>query len=292
MSRFLEALRSGRVLLMDGAMGTELQRAGIGNGECYEYWNLEHPEKVRAIHASYVATGAEVLVTNTFQANPQCLERFGLAHDLEAISEAGISLAREVGGPERFVLASMGPLPEDLSINEIQRTVAALSSADGLLLETTSTLRDLVVIHAHAPTELPLLLSLAFCRNEDGSVGLHGPFRLTMEGINRAIEMVQLAALGVNCGRDVGLDEILEIVRFYCRATEIPIFVRPNAGIPTRVGDHWDYPLTPQALAERLPKFLEAGVRMIGGCCGTTPEHIAAVRPIINAYNLNGGCAT
>ncbi len=217
-----ESLHSGRVLLMDGAMGTELQRAGIGDGECYEYWNLEHPEKVRAIHESYVAAGAEVLVTNTFQANPRSLERFGLAHELEKIAEAGIALAREVAGPDRFVLASVGPFPDDLSVKEIQRTVAALSSADGLLLETASTLRDLVVIHAHAPTKLPLLLSLTFCRNESGSVDLQGPFRLTMESINRVIQMVQLAALGVNCGREVGLDEVFDIVRFYCRATEIP----------------------------------------------------------------------
>ncbi len=286
MSRLLNALHSGRVLLMDGAMGTELQRAGIGDGECYEYWNLEHPEKVRAIHESYVAAGAKVLVTNTFQANPRSLERFGLAQDLEAIAEAGVALAREAAGPDRFVLASVGPFPDDLSIKEIQRTVAALSSADGLLLETASTLRDLITIHAHAPTALPMLLSLTFCRNESGSVDLHGPFRLTMEGINRGIQMVQLAALGVNCGRDVGLDEVFDIVRFYGRATEIPVFVRPNAGTPTRTSDGWVYPLTPQAMAERLPELLEAGVRMIGGCCGTTPEHIAAMRPIVDAWNL------
>ncbi len=286
-STFGESLHSGRVLLMDGAMGTELQRAGIGDGECYEYWNLEYPEKVRAIHESYVAAGAKVLVTNTFQANPRlagAASRPGSAR-LEKITEAGVALARGVAGSDRFVLASVGPFPDDLSVKEIQRTIAALSSADGLLLETASTVRDLIVIHSHAPTALPMLLSLTFRRNESGSVDLHGPFRLTMEGINRAIQMVQLAGLGVNCGREVGLDEVFDIVRFYCRVTEIPVFIRPNAGTPTRTSDGWVYPLTPAALADRVPELLAAGVRMIGGCCGTTPEHIAAMRPVVDAWN-------
>jgi 5-methyltetrahydrofolate--homocysteine methyltransferase len=283
MSRFLDALHSGRVLLMDGAMGTELQRARIREGECYEYWNLEHPENVRAIHASYVAAGTEVLVTNTFQANPLALDRFGLAQELEAIAAAGIELACEVAGSDRFVLASVGPFPEGSSTEDIRRTALAMKSADGLLFETACGHRDLSHLLASSPTSIPLVFSLTFRRTEDGSVTLHCP--VPLEDILRFANAMRLPALGVNCGRDIGLDDILGIVRRYRELTDLPILVRPNAGTPTRIGDHWEYPLTPQALADRLPELLAAGITMIGGCCGTTPEHIAAMKPIVDAWN-------
>src|SRR6202035_4244689 len=109
MSRFLDALRSGRVLLMDGAMGTELQRAGLRAGECGELWNLTHPEKVRAIHQAYVDAGAEVLLTNTFQANPAALARHNSADQLNAICRAAGEHARHAAGPDRLVLADVGP---------------------------------------------------------------------------------------------------------------------------------------------------------------------------------------
>src|SRR5262249_3028634 len=109
MASLLETLRSGRVLLMDGAMGTELQRAGIGENECYEAWNLTHPDKVRAIHQAYVDAGAEVSLTNTFQANVPALSKHGLTDKLELIIDAGVGLARSVAGSNRFVLATFGP---------------------------------------------------------------------------------------------------------------------------------------------------------------------------------------
>src|SRR5689334_13228537 len=109
MSRFLTALHSKRVLLMDGAMGTELQRAGIPDGTCHEAWNLTHASEVRAVHEAYVAAGAEVLLTNTFQANPQAYARHRLDVPLEEVQEAAVALARAAAGPERFVVAGMGP---------------------------------------------------------------------------------------------------------------------------------------------------------------------------------------
>src|SRR5215469_3372616 len=110
MASLLETLRSGRVLLMDGAMGTELQRAGIGENESYEAWNLTHPERVRAIHQAYVDAGACCLLTNTFQANPQAVGRHGLENQLESINQAALALARSVGGGNHFVLGDIGPM--------------------------------------------------------------------------------------------------------------------------------------------------------------------------------------
>src|SRR6516225_8273366 len=140
MASFLETLRSGRVLLMDGAMGTELQRAGIGENECYEAWNLTHPDKVRAIHQAYVDAGAEVLLTNTFQANPIRLAKHGLEQQLEAFHQAAISLAGSVIARDETVLIDVGPIPTELrgDWNRIRdwlkRVVPSSRYAAGILL--------------------------------------------------------------------------------------------------------------------------------------------------------------
>ena len=138
---FLDALRSGRVLLMDGAMGTELQRAGLKPGECGELWNLTHPEKVRAIHQAYVDAGAEVLLTNTFQANPAALARHDLDGQLGMICQVAVDLAREAAGPDRWVLADVGPCPsEEEFTDDCQPSSTRIAAAgpDGFLVETCS----------------------------------------------------------------------------------------------------------------------------------------------------------
>jgi 5-methyltetrahydrofolate--homocysteine methyltransferase len=282
-SRFLEALHSGRVLLMDGAMGTELQRAGLPSGECGESWNLTHPERVRAIHQAYVDAGADVLLTNTFQANPSVLARHGLQRKVESIAEAAVTLAGGVAGPERFVLADIGPIlgTDGLSNPQaVEAVLPELKTIDGLLLETYSdplalfTARHCRVV-AWAESA-PILLSLTYRRGPSGELctqSLHPPEWFALQA-----KQYGIAALGVNCGRDIGLDEVIEIVRRYRKVTDLPLFARPNVGTPTQVGDEWVYPLAPEALAARLPELIEAGVCMIGGCCGTTPAHIAALR--------------
>jgi methionine synthase I (cobalamin-dependent) len=286
MSRLLEALHSGRVLLMDGAMGTELQRAGIGESECYESWNLTHPEQVRAIHRAYVDAGAEVSLTNTFQSNPDALHRHGLVREMiPAYNAAALEIARSVSPRGGFVLGDSGPwsgtpLPEKIAL------VRSLATADGILLETFSDVAAAGYacwMSDQTGHRVPILLSLSYHRDSSGRLVTqsgHEP-----EVLARHAVAGRVAALGVNCGKDIGMDEIIEIVRRYRSVTDLPLFARPNAGTPTREGERWIYPLTPQAMAARLPKVLEAGVCMVGGCCGTTPEHIAACRPVIDAWN-------
>jgi 5-methyltetrahydrofolate--homocysteine methyltransferase len=287
MSEFLKALHSGKVLLMDGAMGTELQRAGIGEGECYELWNLTHPEKVRAIHRSYVFAGADCLLTNTFQANRCSLAKHGLQDKLEEINEAGVGIARSAADVKSFVIGDIGPDRTMHSDEDVGGIVRSLRLADALLLETWPDPSPcLFILNARKqkviPDGIPILVSFTYRKN-------------SVPGLPRIMEdpraMVSgqgsfgIVALGVNCGRDIDMDDIIHIVKEYRAATDLPIFVRPNAGTPTRVGNQWEYPVTPAMMAERLPELLEAGVSMIGGCCGTTPEHIAAFRPIIDKWN-------
>jgi 5-methyltetrahydrofolate--homocysteine methyltransferase len=293
MSRFLDALSSGQVLLMDGAMGTELQRAGLQPGECGERWNLTHPERVHAIHDRYVKAGAHCLLTNTFQANPRTLSTQGLYNKLDQINRAALDLALDAAGLDVFVLGDVGPIP-DLTpgiatldeLADLFRMVPLLGPADGLLLDTQTTPLALMLgqlcrgFFKGAP--LPVLVSLTFCKKKGQVVTItgHRPADCAKQA-----GQFDVAALGVNCGRDIGMEETIEIIRQYRQATDLPLFARPNAGTPTRAGQQWVYPHTPAQMAERLPELLEAGVAMVGGCCGTTPEHIAAFKPIIDAWN-------
>jgi 5-methyltetrahydrofolate--homocysteine methyltransferase len=300
-SAFLQALHLGRVLLMDGAMGTELQRMGMGPDECGESWNVMRAASVRAVHDSYVAAGAEVLLTNTFQVHPAYLARFGWENQLEAINGNAVRLARKAAGRSRFVLGDIGPiLPSDgrtesTDFADLAQVVASLDGVDGILFETWSHPHVLSALeyafHRVVEVEIPLLLSLSYQRTPSGqlvTISGHGP-----ETFARHAEHHGVAALGVNCGRNIDMDDIIEIIRRYRAETALPLFARPNAGTPTKQGDQWLYPDTPEAMAERLPELLEAGVNMVGGCCGTTPAHIVAFRKAIDSWTKGdgvGGC--
>jgi len=292
-SAFLKALHSGRVLLMDGAMGTELQRMGLTSEECGESWNIRQASSVQAVHESYVAAGAEVLLTNTFQANPSYLARFHLEDRLEEIFLRAVRLARKAAGRSRFVLGTIGPLLTTggwtafRNLKDLKFLISLLDGVDGILFETWSHPCVLSVIeyafHRFVPMETPLLLSLSYQRKPSGSIVTisgHAP-----ETFARHAERHGIAALGVNCGRDIRMNDLIEIIRRYRALTDLPVFARPNAGTPRKLDGQWIYPHTPEAMAAWLPELLEAGVNMIGGCCGTTPAHIAAFRRVVDAWS-------
>jgi 5-methyltetrahydrofolate--homocysteine methyltransferase len=289
MAGFLDALKSGRVLLMDGAMGTELQRAGLKPGECGELWNLTHPEKVRAIHQAYVSAGAEVLLTNTFQASPAALQRHNAADQCAAICRAAVALAREAAGPDRWVLADVGPSPQQEERESLPDLVHALAAArpDAFLVETCSDpdrlFRLLKLLWSALRNPFPVLVSFTYLRDREGRARTIGGF--PPRKMARWVESCPLRALGVNCGRDMAMPQILEVVEAYRDNTSRRVFVRPNAGTPKQVEGRWVYPHTPEYMASWLPELLEAGVSMVGGCCGTTLDHIAAFRPVVEKWN-------
>jgi 5-methyltetrahydrofolate--homocysteine methyltransferase len=276
---------------MDGAMGTELRRAGIGEKECHEFWNQAHSDKVAAIHRAYASAGSQVLLTNTFlllrNYDPREPTRIGRTVHL---GQEAVRIARSACGPEGIVVVTLGPLLEESSVHSLRehaslaKVIRSLACGEALLLETCSTLKVADAIdflrESTADQAIPILLSLAFHRDAAGH-------HRTISGDSPECFAQELAvdALGVNCGRDIGMEEIIEIVRRYRQETDLPLFARPNAGTPTRAGNEWIYPLTPEMMAARLPELLEAGVSMVGGCCGTTPAHIAAMRPIIENWN-------
>lgn len=281
MSGLFHALATDRILLMDGATGTELLRAKVlAPGENLTLANRTRPDAVLALHRAYRQAGAEILLTNTFQADAHALERSGSADQANALAAAGVSLARQAGAA--FVLADVGPLlilPDQTECPDravLRRLLASLEGADGVLFETWSSPRALTAVEFalhEVPwtAEVPLLLSLTYRRTTTGrleTLSGHPPETFARHAVRHGV-----AALGVNCGRDIGLSDITEILRRYRQETDLPLFARPNAG---SLGD-----LAPADLAAHLPEWIDTGLRLIGGCCGTTPAHIQACAAVL-----------
>jgi methionine synthase I (cobalamin-dependent) len=279
---FLSHLDPGQVLLMDGAMGTQLQAAGLDMGECGPLWNLMRPARVSRVHQDYLAAGARVLLTNTFQSNPVALARFGLEHHLDDINARAVELARHAPGGPRFVLGDIGPIlspgrhEEFADRQQLRRVIESVDGVDGLLLETCSTPAALAAVEfalhrIPLASEVPILLSLTYyvLAGEPITYSGHRPETFARHAARHGV-----AALGVNCGRDIDLATMAAILRRYRCETDLPLFARPNAGTPRPDGS---YPLGPAEMAAGVHELVEAGALMVGGCCGTTPAHIAAL---------------
>jgi 5-methyltetrahydrofolate--homocysteine methyltransferase len=300
MSRFLEALKSDRVLLMDGAMGTELQKRGLRDEENAATWNVLRPKPVEAVHRAYLGAGAKVLLTNSFMIHAvSYFEQLSCAGHIPGYPGYWCEALARTGSGNHFRLASMGPVcmgagrefdwvrgasPPWPVCPRFHGDLPVHEDPDAILLETCSTPRVRYAIrYIRQECDWPVLLSLTFLHDKSGKLVTFSGH--TPEWFARRAKGYGVAALGVNCGRDIDMDDIIEIVSRYHAVTDLPLFARPNAGTPTRKGKRWAYPHTPKKMAAKLHELLEAGVSMVGGCCGTTPSHIAAFRPIIDGWN-------
>ncbi len=300
MSAFLDALHSGSVLLMDGATGTELWRAGLPEDGCGEIWNLTHPERVRAVHQAYADAGADVLLTNTFQANRSALSRCwgDLSHQVSDYITAAKQLIKSFTSETCFALVTVGPIVEPPNntefpnLREMSNIAEAAGMLDenykryplsGILLETCSSPRVRFAVKRALQPRLPVLLSLTYQRDSKGNIVTlsgHAP-----EWFAQRAKDWSVALLGVNCGRDIDMGDIIEIIHRYRQVTDLPLFARPNAGTPTKQDGRWVWPHSAESMAARLPELIEAGACMVGGCCGTTPDYIAAFRRVLNGIS-------
>ncbi len=291
MSRLLDMLKE-RVMVCDGAMGTQLIEAGMQPGECPEAWNLEHAEEVLAIQKGYVEAGADIVITNTFGGNRWTLARHGKDGELEPLNSAAVKIAREAAGESSFVAGDIGPtgdLPEPYGSKSEEDFVevfaeqarALATGIDVIFVETQSAAAELgaAVLAAKENTDLPVCASASYSRATKGN-----DYR-TMMG--DSVEIMVEAALtngadivGANCG-SVDISEMVEIVKMIRRITDKYILVEPNAGRPVIEGTRTTYPQTPEQMAEHVQALIDAGVNIIGGCCGTTPEHIAAIARVV-----------
>jgi len=280
MPDFRGALDSGRVILLDGAMGTELYRRGIFINRCYDDLSRTTPNLIREIHQEYRKAGADVLETNTFGANRFRLGGYGLEGAVEEINAAAAGLARVVAGDELFVAGSIGPIglrlePYGATSREEAREAfrdqaAALAEggADLFILETFSDLEEIrqAVAGCRDASELPVIGQMTIQTDRQTTYGD------TPEHIARELEGLGVDAVGLNCS--VGPAIMLEAIGQMSRATDLPISAVPNAGLPKEVQGRKMYLADPEYMASYARKLVQAGTRIVGGCCGTTPAHI------------------
>jgi len=278
-----DLIADSRVHVVDGAMGTVLYGRGVFVNVCYDELSLRQPDLVRDIHREYVRAGAELLETNTFGANPLKLATYGLAGETERINAEAARLAREAAGERAAVLGAIGPLGVrvepfgELSLDEAramyERQARGLldGGVQGFILETFSDVAELrAALEAiRGCSDLPIVAQM--------TVGTDGK---THYGTDPAVFGPELAAMGadvigVNCS--VGPHGVLEAVEKLARVVSVPISAQPNAGLPREVGDRKIYMASPEYMASYARRMVEAGARFVGGCCGTTPDHIRAI---------------
>ena len=297
----LEALLE-RPLLGDGAMGTQLMIAGLEQGSCGEAWNLTHPERVLGIQRRYAEAGSDCILTNTFGGSRIMLNRHGHASDVVAINQAGVAIAREAfGGKQGYVIGDIGPfggLMEpygDFSEAQVRAAFAEQAralvhaGADAIIIETQTSLEELQlgIEAAHDAGAACVIGSLAYDVTLDGST-----FR-TMMGIDpeRAAAFMQehgAHVVALNCGTGMDMVRAREAVERYRGVTALPVMAQPNAGQPKLVNMKVVYDETPEQMVAGVAPILDAGARILGACCGSTPEHIRAFRAAMDAYQRNG----
>jgi len=282
----INKIKTEKLLVSDGAWGTFLQDEGLQSGECPELWNETHPNVVRNIAESYIDAGADMVETNTFGGSKHKLEMFALGEKTYDLNFLGARLSRESAGESSYVLGSIGPSGAILMMGEVnegelyegfleQAKGLADGGADALCVETFSDLQEAeLAVCAAKTTGLPVICTFTF---ENG---------FTMMGVTPeqyAAKMIGLDVdvLGTNCGN--GLDGMIDIVcRIRKAAPEKPILVHANAGLPQTANGQIVYPETPKSMGRMVSDIVTAGANIVGGCCGTTPEHIRRIRQEID----------
>ena len=290
-----------RPLLGDGAMGTMLYARGVPLDACFDVLCLNEPQLIQAIHAEYIAAGSDCVETNTFGANRFKLAVHGLAGRVQEINRRGVQLARDVRetmGRDVFVLGSMGPLgkylaplggiePEEARAAFREQAEGLLEGgADALIVETFSDLVEmrLAVEAIRSVTDLPIVTQVAF--TDDGVTFLGR----TPAEVVRTLRGLPVQAVGANCS--VGSSVLYDILeQMLPEAGPLPVIIQPNAGLPSRVGERLIYLSSPAYMADYAARMVGAGARMVGGCCGTTPEHIRAMRQALDRVAPSRGPA-
>lgn len=289
----VEAVRQGRILVSDGAWGTFLQQMGLQPGDCPELWCVDRPDDVLSIARSYIEAGADMIESDSFGGSRVKLADFGLADRAAELNEAAARISRAAAGPDRWVIASMGPsgkmlLTEEVTEAELhaafaeQAAALARGGADALCIETMTDPAEaaIAVRAAREATSAEVICTFTFDRTAKGD------YR-TMMGASpadaaRAAIEAGAHIVGTNCGNGIaGMIPIVADMR--AAFPGVPILVHANAGLPQVVNGANVWPEGPEAMAARVPALVEAGANIVGGCCGTTPAHIRAIRLAIES---------
>ena len=286
----LDELKQNKVLFSDGAWGTFLHEKGMNPGECPELWNITHREEVKDIAESYVNAGSDIIETNSFGASGLKLSQYGLSDRVAEINEAAALISREAAG-NRYVAGSIGPTGKMLIMGDVtgeelyenfkeQSIALEKGGADIIIIETMSALDEasLAVKAAKENTKCTVIITMTFEKDPQGRY-------YTMMGVSpveMVVSMKEAGAhiVGSNCGN--GIEDMIGVVK-EIRAidTQIPVIIQANAGTPEFIDGKTVFRESPEMMASFVPRLLEAGANIIGGCCGTTPDHIKKMAEVL-----------
>ena len=274
-------------LCTDGAWGTEMAKRGGDPGHICDLWNIERPDAVQAVAKDYVDAGAQIILTNTFNSSPIALERHNLSGKAEELNRRGAELSKQAAQAKAYVFASIGPCGKMVMMGDIEpglvEDAAALQAsalqdggADAIVIETQSDIveAEALLKGALKGCSLPVGVSFTFDSGENNDKTMMG---VSIEQAHAMAKTLGASFVGANCG--VGIDTFPNIARQYAACgNELPIWVKGNAGLPeTDALGNMVFRAKPEIYAEAVPQLLEAGARFIGGCCGSTPDHIRAI---------------
>jgi 5-methyltetrahydrofolate--homocysteine methyltransferase len=289
----LTRLRSGSVIVADGAMGTMLQAAGLPAGQSPEGWLLENPDPVCDVHRAYVEAGADLILTCTFGGTRTRLKKAGLAERVAEVNRQAAEIAREAAGDQAYVAGDIGQLGEFLApMGKItyeqaadmfaeQAEALARAGVDVLYVETMSALEEVKAAVEGAQralsgvADIPIFATLSFDHHGRTNMGV------SPEQAVDTLLALGVDAIGANCGATLEMTEGA-VARMHEAAPQAPLIAKPNAGKPRTVGREVVYDATPEDMAEYARRFVALGVRIMGGCCGSTPAHIAAIAQAVN----------
>ena len=289
MHPLIKSLIDSGPAVLDGSWGTQMQKRGLKRGECPDSWNLSHPERVLEVAQQYVNAGSQIILTNTFGSSRLALKKYSLDNETVDINMAGVEISKKAAGNRAYVFASIGPTGMMLvtrettagelqNVFEEQAAAQARAGADGLIVETMIDVTEArIAATAAKQTGLPVIVSMVYDSGENKDRTMMGN---SPEEVVAELTGVGVDGIGANCGQ--GIEAFAPICARLRQATDLPIWMKPNAGLPEIVDDQTVFRTTAQEFVRYIPELITGGADFIGGCCGTDQGFVEAIRETLS----------
>jgi len=289
MHALIKSLIKSGTVVTDGSWGTQMQKRGLDRRECPDSWNLRHPERVLEVAQQYVTAGSRIILTNTFGGSRLALKKYKLDHQTVDINMAGVEISKKAVGNRAYVFASIGPTglmlvtretteAELQNVFEEQAAAQARAGADGIIVETMIDVTEArIAATAAKQTGLPVIVSMVYDSGENKDRTMMGN---SPEEVVGELTGVGVDGIGANCGQ--GIEAFLPICARLRQATDLPLWMKPNAGLPELIDDKAVFRTTAQEFVQYIPEMIQAGAGFIGGCCGTDQVFVKAIRETID----------